>query len=50
MYKNDFTLQYLRRFTQVHDELAGVGVTLSNDDLVRISLVGLPKSWHNYQD
>lgn len=37
-------------FTQVCDELGGVGVTVSKDDLVRITLLGLPKSWHNYLD
>jgi len=42
-------LKYLRRFTKVHDELAGVGFTISEDDLESISLLGLPKSWHNYQ-
>ena len=40
----------MRRFTQVHDEIAGVGVNVSEDELVRLTLLGLPKSWHNYQD
>lgn len=43
-------LLYLRRFTQVHDGLVGVGVTISKDDSVRIALLGLPKSWHSYGD
>jgi len=50
MQKNDYIQQYLSKFTQYRDELAGVGVTVSNDDLVSLTLLGLPKSWDNYQD
>eukprot|EP00253_Pinus_taeda_P035071 PITA_35071 len=27
-----------------------VGVTVDDEDLVRLALLGLPKSWHSYQD
>ena len=41
---------YLAKFTQFQDELGSVGVTIADDDLVSVTLLGLPKSWHNYQD
>jgi len=50
MHKNDTILQYLCRFTQVHDDLASFGNTVSEDDLVSLSLLGLPNIWHIYQD
>eukprot|EP00253_Pinus_taeda_P011123 PITA_11123 len=37
-------------FTQVQDELGRVGVDIVDDDLVSLALLGLPKSWNNYQD
>lgn len=37
-------------FTQVHDELGGFGFILSDEDLVSLYLLGLPKSSHSYQD
>jgi len=40
----------LSRFTQVHDELGGVGVNVAKYDLVSLALLGLPRRWHNYQD
>jgi hypothetical protein len=27
-----------------------VGITVDVDDLVSLALLGLPKSWHSYQD
>lgn len=50
MQKNETIPQYLIKFTQCHDELNGVGVTVPEEDLVALSLLGLPKSWHSYQD
>ena len=41
---------YLVKFTQCRDELGSVGVTTADDDLVSLALLGLPKSWHSYQD
>jgi hypothetical protein len=50
MQKNDTIPQYLSKFTQCHDELGGVGVNVPEEDLVSLALLGLPKSWHSYQD
>lgn len=48
MHKGDIILQYLSRFTQCRDELSIFGVTIVEDDLVSLTLLGLPKSGHNY--
>ena len=40
--------QYLTKFTQCWDELGSVGVTVNDEDLVSLALLGLPKSWHSY--
>lgn len=50
MLKNDTIPQYLSIFAQVQDELGGVGVNVVEDDLVSLTLLGIQKSWHNYQD
>jgi len=50
MQRNKTIPQYLTRFTKCHDELVQVGVTIIEDDLVSLALIGLPKSTHNYQD
>ena len=42
--------KYLTRFTQCRDELGSVGVTRNDEELVSLALLGLPKSWHSYQD
>jgi len=42
--------KYLMKFTQYRDELGSVGVTVDDEDLVSLALLGLPKSWHSYQD
>jgi len=44
MQKHGTILQYLSRFTQVRDELVGVGVIVLDDDLVSLALLSLPKS------
>ena len=41
---------YLTKFTQCRDEIGSVGVKYSHDDLVILAPLGLPKSWHIYQD
>jgi len=41
---------YLNKLTSCRDELASVGVVTANDDMVSLALLGLPKSWHSYQD
>jgi len=42
--------KYLTKFTQWRDELGSVGVTVDDEDLVSLALLGLPKSLHSYQD
>lgn len=48
--KGDSMPKYLTKFTQCRDELGSVGVTVDDEDLVRLAFLGLPKSWHSYQD
>jgi len=50
MEKGDTMPKYLTKFTHRQDELGSVGVAVAKDDLVILELLGLPKSWHNYQD
>ena len=38
------------KFIQCRDELGSVGVTINDEDLVSLALLGLPKTWHSYQD
>ena len=50
MEKGDPILKYLTEFTHFRDELRGVGIIVVDDDMVSLALLGLPKSWHSYQD
>ena len=50
MEKGDSIPKYLTKVFQCRDELGSVGITVVDDDLVRFSLLGLPKSWHSYED
>ena len=50
MEKNDTISVYLKKFVQCRDDLWSVGVSVADDDLVSLALLGLPKSWHSYQD
>ena len=50
MEKGDSMPKYLTKFTQCRDELRSVGVTVDDEDLVSLALLGLSKSWHSYQD
>jgi hypothetical protein len=50
MEKGDTIPKYLTKFVQCRDELGSVGITVTADDLVSLALLGLPKSWHSYQD
>ena len=50
MEKGDTILKYLTNFIQCQDEIGSVGITIEDDELVSLSLLGLPKSWHSYQD
>eukprot|EP00253_Pinus_taeda_P012744 PITA_12744 len=47
--KGDSMPKYLTKFTQCQDELGSVGVTVDDENLVSLALLGLPKSWHSYQ-
>jgi hypothetical protein len=50
MEKGDSIPKYLTKFFQCRDELGSVGIKFVDDDLVSLDLLGLPKSWHSYQD
>ena len=44
MQKGDSILKYLSKFTQCQDELGCVWVTVAEDDMVSLTLLGLPNS------
>eukprot|EP00253_Pinus_taeda_P033973 PITA_33973 len=48
--KGDSMPKYLTKFTQCRDELGSVGVTVDDEDLVSLVLLGLLNIWHSYQD
>lgn len=48
--KCDTISTYMNKLTTCRDDLGSVGITTTNDDMVIPSLLGLPKSWHSYQD
>ena len=50
MEKGESIPKYLAKFVHCRDELGSVGVTIDEDDLVSLALLGLPKSWHSYED
>jgi len=50
MEKGETFPKYSTRFTKCCDELGSVGITTFEDDMVSLALLGLPKSWHSYQD
>ena len=50
MKKGDSIPKYLTKFVHYKDELGSVGVIVDNEDLVSLALLGLPKSWHSYED
>ena len=50
MEKGDSMPKYLTKFIQCRDELGSVGVIVDDEDLVSLALLGLPKSWHSYED
>ena len=49
MEKGDSIPKYLTKFVQCRDELGSVGITVVDDNLVSLALLGLLKSWHSYQ-
>ena len=50
MEKGDNIPKYLMNFVQCRDELGSVGITVMDDDLLSLALLGLPKIWHSYED
>ena len=50
MEKGDSIAKYLTKFTQCRDELGSVGVTVEEEDMVDLALLGLSKAWNSYQD
>ena len=50
MEKGDIMPKYLMKFVQCRDELGSVGMTVDDEEFVSLDLLGLPKSWHSYQD
>ena len=50
MEKGNSMPKYLTNFVQCRDELGSIGITIVDDDFVILALLGLPKSWHSYQD
>lgn len=50
MEKGETIPKYFTKFTQCCDELGSVGITVAEDDMVSLALLGLWKSWHGYQD
>ena len=50
MEKGESMPKYLTKFFQCQDVLGSIGITVVDDDLVSLDLLGLPKSWHSYQD
>ena len=49
MEKGDSIPKYLMKFVHCRDELGSAGITVDDDDLVSLALLGLPKSWHGYE-
>ena len=50
MEKGDSIPKYLTKFVHCRDELGSVGITVDDEYLVSLALLGLPKSWHSYKD
>ena len=50
MEKGETIPKYFTKFTQCWDELGSVGIMAFKEDMVSLSLIGLLKSWHSYQD
>jgi len=47
MEKDNTIPKYLTKFTQCRDELGSVGVTVAEENLESLALLGLPNSWYN---
>ena len=49
MEKGDSIPKYLTKFFHCKDELGSVGVTVDDEDLVSLALLGLLNCWHSYE-
>ena len=50
MEKGDNIPKYLTKFVHCRDELGSVRITVDDEDLVSLALLGISKSWHSYED
>ena len=50
MEKGDSIPKYLTKFFHCKDELGSVGITVDDEDMVSLALLGLSKIWHSYED
>ena len=50
MEKGDTIFTYLNKLTTYRDEIGSVGITIADDDMVSLALLGLPKSRNSYED
>ena len=48
--KGNMISTYVNKITTCRDELGSVGIMVVDDDMVSLSPLGLPKSWHSYRD
>ena len=50
MEKGDTITKYLTKFVQYRYELGSVGITIADNNFVSLDFLGLPKSWHSYEE
>ena len=50
MEKGDSIPKYIMKFVHYKDQMGSVEVTVDEEDLVSLALLGLLKSWHSYED
>ena len=50
MEKSDGIPKYLTKFVHCRDEMGSVRITVDDEDLVSLALLGLLNSWHSYKD
>lgn len=50
MEKGDTISTYLKKLTTCRDELGSVGITIVDDDMVSLALLGLSNIWNSYED
>ena len=48
--KGDTISTYLNKLTTWRDDLGSVRIAITDNDMVSLALLSLPKSWHSYQD